>query len=469
MLINWRLSVVHLWRQRTSRQDDYHRTKSNNETRVQNPQSCAWLVVRQNQFRTKDPNQVCWHQKPTRWHADQREFHTWGVESSSSLVQTYEFLDVLLQPFQQFSFWSDPKAERHLTVRARSDFQWRFIDGETKVNDSGDGETHESGVAQPVLSARKNPPQDLRDPVNPGNVDANPSQDPIEYSQVRRQENTQHADSLKQGDRDESSNSTSSWKLVRAVNTKTDFQNMKITNHQYLTKGFSICAKEFGNHNLLNICNGSNKDQCIDVGIVHVFINESSHSSWTRLFTEFGSFQEHELRGNSEFIQYHTETHIGTLWRDSECQHDWKYISVHLPHRRDLHRLMIKWSSGQRQKVRVFSDSVLCLGEVVMIRSKRCNDKMGRSSGRIQNVRFLLRIAGNRWRSNWFRVKYFPRIYVIADSSEDPGWFARTEHWTWNIHQNFRHCRFFRKSRMTWENETLNLKIHRTDHLHVNV
>ena len=41
---------------------------------------------------------------------------------------------------------------------------------------------------------------------------------------------------------------------------------------------------------------------------------------------------------------------------------------------------------------------------------------MGRSNGRIQDVLFLRRIAGNRWRSNWFRVKYFPSIFVIADS-----------------------------------------------------
>ena len=35
------------------------RTKSNNETRVPDPQSCSWLVVWQNQL---GPNQICWHQ-----------------------------------------------------------------------------------------------------------------------------------------------------------------------------------------------------------------------------------------------------------------------------------------------------------------------------------------------------------------------------------------------------------------------
>ena len=107
-----------------------------------------------------------------------------------------------------------------------------------------------------------------------------PSHDPNEFSKVRRQENTQHADSQRPGDRDESSGSAGTRKLVPAVSTKTEFQNMKITNHQCLfDDSVPIFAKEIGNHNgSLNICNGSNDDQCIDMVIVHVFVNESSHT-----------------------------------------------------------------------------------------------------------------------------------------------------------------------------------------------
>ena len=60
-----------------------------------------------------------WHQKSTCWHANQKEFHAWRVEPSSSFVQYHEFLDVLLQPFQQFSVRSDRKAERMITAKAR--------------------------------------------------------------------------------------------------------------------------------------------------------------------------------------------------------------------------------------------------------------------------------------------------------------------------------------------------------------
>ena len=73
----------------------------------------------------------------TRWHSNQRKFFAWRMESSSSFVQHYEFLDVLLQPLQWFSFWSDRKAERHVKKRSRGDFRWRLNDGEAK--DSGEG------------------------------------------------------------------------------------------------------------------------------------------------------------------------------------------------------------------------------------------------------------------------------------------------------------------------------------------
>ena len=46
---------------------------------------------------------------------------------------------------------------------------------------------------------------------------------------------------------------------------------------------------------------------------VHVFVNESSHSSLTELFGNPGGLQKHELRGNLELIQYHTEIDIGAF------------------------------------------------------------------------------------------------------------------------------------------------------------
>ena len=40
-------------------QDDHWRQTSNNETCIQNPQSCSWPVIWQNQFGSEDSNQIC--------------------------------------------------------------------------------------------------------------------------------------------------------------------------------------------------------------------------------------------------------------------------------------------------------------------------------------------------------------------------------------------------------------------------
>ena len=78
--------VVCAWRQRSSDQDDYKGKKPDNETCFQNPQSCSWLVFRSNQFGPQNPNQIHWHQKPTRRHTYLGKFHTWWMESSFVFV-----------------------------------------------------------------------------------------------------------------------------------------------------------------------------------------------------------------------------------------------------------------------------------------------------------------------------------------------------------------------------------------------
>ena len=113
-------------------------------------------------------------------------------------------------------------------------------------------------VLRSPWSARENPPQQLGYPVNPGNVDegqgsqtgtrrlVRTTQSPeIESSQVRRQEIAQNLDSWKQRDQ-ESSNSTSTMRLVREATPRTEFQNMKYTNHQHMTKVFHFLLKKLG-------------------------------------------------------------------------------------------------------------------------------------------------------------------------------------------------------------------------------
>ena len=62
------------------------------DTCAKNPQICAWWVFRQSQLGPKNPNQICWHQKPTtRRHTDKVQFHTWRVAQSSPSVQYQHF------------------------------------------------------------------------------------------------------------------------------------------------------------------------------------------------------------------------------------------------------------------------------------------------------------------------------------------------------------------------------------------
>ena len=78
--------------------NDHQLQKSNDETHIQNPQSCVWWVDWQDQFGAENPHQILWHQGPTCGHVDQRLFHAWWLEPSSSFVQHHEFLDVFLAP-----------------------------------------------------------------------------------------------------------------------------------------------------------------------------------------------------------------------------------------------------------------------------------------------------------------------------------------------------------------------------------
>ena len=148
--------------------------KSNDETRVKNPQSCDWVVVWQNQF------------EPTRRHFTQRKLHTWRVGPSPSFVEHHHLLDVSLQPLPSLK----QKAECHVKESSRKYFQRRF--------DSGKTETNEFGVKK--LRECEDPLQDSCDFHSPGNPELNQScvssrgrqltrnlnQNPTKFSQKKR-------------------------------------------------------------------------------------------------------------------------------------------------------------------------------------------------------------------------------------------------------------------------------------------
>ena len=107
-------------------------------------------------------------------------------------------------------------------------------------------------------------------------------------------------------------------------------------------------------------------------------------------------------------------------------------LKVHPSHGRDQYCLMIMWSSGPRQNY-VSTQIPYCVWGRCMKTKMQVKDV--KVQWKNSNCLLLTKNAGNRWRTNWIRVEYSPKIFVTADSSENPGWFARADHGTWEIHR----------------------------------
>ena len=184
---------------------------------------------------------------------------------------------------------------------------------------------------------------------------------------------------------------------------------MKYRNHQYITKIFHVL--EVGNYSrILHIFNGGTKDKCADMD---VFVNESTRSTWTKLFGEFGSLQEHELRGNSLHIQNHTEI---DFWSFFERFCLWIRFTALLHPGRDRYCLMIKWSSRLKQRylsaLIPYCDCWKWMRADVLLKDWKVKWKKSRCPLLTKNRQESME---NKLNSSW----RFPRIYIIADSTRD--------------------------------------------------
>ena len=105
-------------------------------------------------------------------------------------------------------------------------------------------------VLRSPWSARESPPQDLGYPVNPGNVDEG------------------------QGDH------TSTRRRVRGSDSKNRVSKHEVHEPSIYDENPPSVTKEVGTYDrILNIFTGSIEDRCVEMENVHVFVNESSHSS----------------------------------------------------------------------------------------------------------------------------------------------------------------------------------------------
>ena len=150
---------------------------------------------------------------------------------------------------------------------------------------------------------------------------------------------------------------------------------------------------------------------------VHVFVNESSHSSWTRIvwrtwkstrntnFEEiqslFNSTQKWMLEHSEEILNVNTIENTSTSWTRSVLYHD----------------QVIQWTNA---KVRVYSDSVQCVGQM-----NESKEAITRWEGQVEESRG----QENQLNSSGILSLGFSTLQI-----------------------------FFRKSRMMCEKETLKLK-----------
>ena len=180
----------------------------------------------------------------------------------------------------------------------------------------------------------------------------------IECSQVRRQENAQNSDSWKQGDQEESSNSTSTSRLVRAATPRTEFQNMKYTNHQHMTKVFHFLQKTLGitasdstfsmealKTNLLiwRMFMSLSMKAAIHLGPNYLAnLQVYKNTNFEEIQSVFNITQKLTLEHSEEIPDVNKTESESPSWTRSVLSHD----------------QMIQWAKA---KVRVYSDSVLCL------------------------------------------------------------------------------------------------------------
>ena len=148
---------------------------------------------------------------------------------------------------------------------------------------------------------------------------------------------------------------------------------------------------------------------------------------------------------------------IWRTWRFTRTRTSWRFRAYSISHRNWYCSILrkfwkcislmeeisiVSWSSDRVDRSK--STCLLRFRSILrnMKGKQRCNYKM---EGQVGDFT-MSPLTKNWWasmRSNWIRVELFPRIFVIADSSRDPEWFATLEHRIGEVH--------------------------RPDHLHVNV
>ena len=250
----------------------------------------------------------------------QRKFHTWWVEPSSVFVQHHERFTVFMQPSQQFSFWSDQEAVRHVKESSRKQPERGIGSGKAEACEYEPLEHEENSFARGKPS-----PQLEHSPRGPLTM--------ARQCILKRSNNTMLKPQTpgNRGRRDESAQPPAGKSLRKGWGPSLRKAEARI--HQNADLQWRVLGESLQEHIKGESCrrctisgDPNTQNQHIDLVNVYVGINEGSDSYGTRLYWDLGSLQEHELRRASEFVRHHPE--VGTqARRDSECENGWMCIS----------------------------------------------------------------------------------------------------------------------------------------------
>ena len=202
------------------------------------------------------------------------------------------------------------------------------------------------------------------------------------------------SNSKKQRDKKACSNSSSTRKLVQGATPEPEFQNVKFTNHQYMSKIFQCLRKKLGmaaTHSTVSM-----EAYRTNVSIWRMFMTSSMKAA---IHLGPNYLTNLEIYKNTNFEDIET---LFNITQKSKLEHSEEILKVKplessspsLTRSVLSHDQAIKW---EKAKVRIYSDSFLCEGQM-----NESKEAIARWEGQVEELKVCpsqKRIGRNRWRS----------------------------------------------------------------------
>ena len=240
----------------------------------------------------------------------------------------------------------------------------------------------------------------------------------------QQQEDTQSSSTRKLGRRDEPSSSASTGKLVRYEDiqigrSKMEFHNMQISDHRYPEKVFKKLGKTM---NLVQeapiIGIEALKTNVLIWGLFWSTTMKAATYLGPNFVEIFGSIHEHKTSKNFRICSISRRNWHWTIklrfWM-------WQRLIGQLPHGRGLHLRIDQVITWTKAKVRVHSDSVLCLGKMSHHHSdaSRRWENLEKEFRHSNSYRKLLGMDGEPIEIEWNIFPGLTSLEILQEIQED--------------------------------------------------